>query len=194
MKKIILLLFLGTLICSVNHLFAQEDDIPLPKSLQKYQDRDGKKKLNLTAGGSFEAQFGSYTSVGVSPILGYYPAKWILLGVGATYMFSFVAPLNYSSHAYGASAFAEGLIWKQRIIAHISYEYINYEDAEYDPYSLLITKRERKNDHSLLIGPGYRQPISDNINIYLLCLFNIFQTSESFYSNPTVRIGITVDF
>ncbi len=194
MKKIFLLVLLGIILCSTNYTFAQDEDVPLPKSLQKYQDRNGKKKLNLTAGGSFEAQFGSYTALGLSPILGYYPTKWLLVGIGGTYMFSFVAPLNYSSHAFGASLFAEGLIWEQRIIAHISYEYLNFEDAEYDPITLQITKRIRKNDHSLLIGPGYRQPISDNINIYLLCLFNIFQTSESFYSNPTFRIGITYDF
>ena len=76
----------------------------------------------------------------------------------------------------------------------MGYEYVNYEYAEYDPNTLQITYKERKNDHSLLIGPGYRQPVTDNINMYLLCLFNIFQTSESFYSNPTIRIGITIDF
>jgi hypothetical protein len=194
MKKIILLLLLGTFICSVNLTFSQEEDVPLPKSLRKYSERDGEKKLNLTAGGSFGMQFGSYTAVSGSPIFGYYPAKWLLLGVGGTYMFSYIAPLDYSSHAFGATAFAEGLIWKQRIIAHIGYEYINYEDAKYDPTTLQITGKERKNDHALLIGPGYRQPVTDNINMYLLCLFNIFQTSESFYSNPTIRIGITVDF
>lgn len=194
MKRFLLILLTGFLIGTVNFSFCQEEDVPLPKSLQKYDRKGGKKKLNLMAGGSFGVQFGSYTAVSVSPIFGFYPAKWVILGVGGTYMFSYSKPLEHNSHVFGASLFAEGLIWEQRIIAHVGYEYNNYEKAFYDPLTLQITEKKRIDDHAILLGPGYRQLISENINLYILCLFNIMQNKDSFYGNPVFRIGITVDF
>ena len=179
---------------------AQYDDTPLPKSLRDYEPRKwDEKKIKMTAGGSLGAQFGNgYSAVSISPVYGIYPTvDWLLLGVGGTYMFSYD---NYfgASHDFGLNAFVRGLIWKRRIVAHVGYEYFNFDFS----YSTSPDIPNRVDAHALYIGPGYRQSAGENVNIFILLLFNvgrwsrydnIFDTRNVFpFMYPV--IGVTFDF
>jgi hypothetical protein len=188
-------LILITLIFSfVSYTVGQTDDVPLPKSLRSHQPRDWeKKKIDMMVGGNFGAQFGSYTAVSVTPMFGIYPTNWLLVGVGGTYMFSHDKYYDLSFNVFGANAFVEGLIWKRRIIAHVSYEYVNY-DTFYLIQGVAGVQKERINSHAILLGPGYRQEFSDSFSAFFLLLFDVVQNSRSFYSNPVFRVGITYDF
>ena len=190
-KLVILFIFIFAF---ASYAVGQADDVPLPKSLRSHQPRSWeKKKLDMMVGGNFGAQFGSYTAVSVSPMFGVYPVKWLLVGVGGTYMFSHDKYYNLSSHVFGANVFAEGLIWKRRIIAHVGYEYVNY-DSFYITQGVVGVQKERMGSHAILLGPGYRQELSDSFAIYALLLFDVVQNTKSFYNNPIFRVGITYDF
>lgn len=193
MKKIVLLLLLSFFMHCAHQCYAQYDDVPLPKSLRNTKPAKAERKLKMMAGGTFGAQFGSYTAVSLSPMFGIYPVDWLLLGVGGTYMYSYEGYYGLSSHVYGGTAFIEGLIWKQRIILHAGYEYINYDQFYMISGSSQIYK-ERVGSHAILLGPGYRQPVSESVNIYALLLFNVIQNYNSFFANPIIRIGVTFDF
>ena len=192
MKKLLILITL--IFAFISYTVGQTDDVPLPKSLRSHQPRDWeKKKIDMMVGGNFGAQFGSYTAVSVTPMFGIYPTNWLLVGVGGTYMFSHDKYYDLSSHVFGANAFVEGLIWKRRIIAHASYEYVNY-DAFYLIQGVAGVQKERIHSHAILLGPGYRQEFSDSFSAFFLLLFDVVQNSRSFYSNPIFRVGITYDF
>ncbi len=194
MKKSLLFIFL--LIFTVSLVKAQtDDDVPLPKSLQtrsnnaktSFEDR----KLKFTAGGYLGMSFGGYTAVSVTPIFGIYPCvDWLLVGVSGTYMFTYDTYYKESYHDFGFGAYIRGLIWKQRIIAHFSYEYMNV--GYFDSYG----KRTRFDAHALYIGPGYQQSLGDRLNMFLVLMINIARSVDErgifpdFYPN----IGITYDF
>ncbi|MDR1758303.1 MAG: hypothetical protein LBR51_05030 [Bacteroidales bacterium] len=178
--------------------FAQYDeDVPLPKSLRPYQSREknNNRYITLAAGGSVGAQFGTYNALSISPFFGVYPKiKWLLLGVSATYMFSYDSYYKYAMHVFGGGIFAEGLIWKQRIIVHAGYEYVNYGNPYLDPNNPNKILTERIESHGVMIGPGYRQKLTEIFSVYGLMLFNVIPNENTFYSNPTFRIGFVADF
>lgn len=179
------LLFIVLFLCSWGFLNAQNNDnVPLPKSLQGKQPANKERKVNLTVGGYFGFQVGTYTCIEVSPHIGVKPWDFLCVGVGGTYMFSYMKTgysTGTSAHVFGANAFVEGYIWKQRIIAHAEYEFLSYPN----------TADSRLNCHAVLIGPGYNQMISDKVYAYALILFPVVTTVD-IYSIPVVRIGVNV--
>lgn len=184
MKKTLSLLCL--LILCWGAIKAQNNDnIPLPKSFQEKQSTSREAKVHFLAGGYFGFQIGGNTAVEVNPHIGILPWDFLCVGIGGTYMFSYTNSYlgEQKSHVFGANGFIEGLIWKQRIIAHVEYEYLNF--PSYDD--------TRLHSHGILIGPGYNQFISDKISCYVLFLFPVWSTMDV-YSIPIIRLGINVKF
>lgn len=190
------LLLIICIFCVLNTTIAQNDDVPLPRSLQSRSTRNPEnpeRKIKFTAGGMFGAQFGSYTGVSVAPLFGIYPGvDWLLIGVGGTYMYTYYGPSQESFHDFGFSVFVRGLIWNQRLIAHLGYEYLNLDLG----FSNQLGKHQRIDAHALYIGPGYRQPVSDRVSLYAVLLINIARSVDSRGIFPPVypSIGVTVDF
>lgn len=191
MKKNFLLALLLFSFTALNTLQAQSDDLPLPKSFKEETPKKNNRP-KLMGGGTFGLQFGSYTAVSISPTIGIYPTDWLLLGVGGSYMYSYSRAYGTSSNVFGFSAFAQGLLIKKRLILYAGYEYVNY-DIFFQDYWGDITK-ERNDAHALFLGPGYRQPLSDNLSMYAMMLFDVIQSYDSFYANPVIRVGVIYDF
>lgn len=188
MKKILFSVILSLFVIT---LAAQSDDVPLPKSLQKSEKSALNKKVKFTVGGGFGLQFGTYTSVSISPVIGIYPAvDWLLIGVGGTYQFTSFNGLSYND--FGVNAFIRGLLWQQRIILHVGYEYMNFDLG----YNIYDKKRERFDAHALYLGPGYRQRIGDHVGVYVLLLFNLASSTSDRGVYPFFypAIGVTFDF
>lgn len=180
------LLLLCLLVICWGTMEAQSDDnVPLPKSFQEKQSTSRDSKVRLLAGGYFGFQIGGNTAVEVNPHIAILPWDFLCIGVGGTYMFSRTSSYwgEQRSHVFGANGFIEGLIWKQRIIAHAEYEYLNL------PYY----NNERLHSHGILLGPGYNQFISDNMSCYVLFLFPVWSTVDA-YSIPIIRLGFNVQF
>lgn len=183
MKKFLLF---GLLLCMLGAGIAQEEDVPLPKSLQSYKPRTDKaeRQISFVAGGYVGAQFGTVTSVEASPHFGICPVDFLCIGVGGTYMYMRVEDYydTYQTHVFGFNGFLEGYAW-DKLVLHAEYEFLSFpwrDDA-------------RLNSHALLAGPGYQQKVSDKVYIYGLILFPVL-TTEDVYSIPVIRIGFNVKF
>jgi hypothetical protein len=181
-----------------NSILAQNDDVPLPKSLQPYKPRKddgrGERKVAFFAGGGFGLQLGSYIGVDVSPQIGIYPVvEWLAFGINGTYMFAHDSRYKYNQHIFGGGLFVEGYPIKW-LILHAGYEYLNYPELVLTNGKVETLKRI--GTHAIMVGPGYRQRFSDKVSGYFLALFNLYQTQTSIYTGyiPTFRVGITVDF
>lgn len=188
MKKILFSIILSLFLISLQ---AQKDDVPLPKSLQKKEKSTAERKVKFTLGGGFGLQFGTYTSISLSPVIGIYPGiDWLLLGVGGTYQFTSYNGMSYND--FGFSGFLRGLIWQKRIVLHFGYEYMNF-DFGYNNYT---KERERFDAHALYLGPGYQQRVGDRVGIYVLLLFNLASSSSHRDVYPFFYpvIGVTFDF
>ena len=195
MKKLLILLLIIPFF-TISFIHAQNnDDVPLPKSLQTKNDKSKgnleNKKLKFTAGGYFGMYFGGYSSISVTPLFGIYPKiDWLLVGVSGTYMFTHDSYYNASFHDFGFGAFVRGLIWKRRIIAHLSYEYMNI--SYYDSQG----NKERLGAHALYIGPGYRQRLGDKFSVFFILMINVAKSVDERGIFPVIypNIGITYDF
>jgi hypothetical protein len=194
MKKYLFLLIISLLMIPFAEA-QKEDDIPLPKSLQTRNDKTKgsleNKKLKFTAGGYFGMSFGGYNNISVAPLFGVYPVvDWLLAGVSGTYMYTYDSYYKESYHDFGVGVFVRGLIWKQRIIAHLSYEYMNigYYDVQGNKVRLGV--------HALYAGPGYRQKLGDRLSMFLVLMINVARSVEERGIFPDIypNIGITYDF
>ena len=193
MKKCLLFLIISLFV--IPFVGAQQDDIPLPKSLQTRNDKAKgnfeDKKLKFTAGGYFGMSFGNYTSISVTPLFGIYPkVNWLLVGVSGTYLFSHDSYYKDSYHDFGVGAFVRGLIWKQRIIVHFSYEYMNIGVYDYSG------NKVRMDAHALYAGPGYRQQLGDRLSAFFVLMINVAKSVDERGIFPLIypSVGITYDF
>ena len=199
-KNTNLILILLTVFISLNNnLIAQNDNVPLPKSLQPYKPRNDnateQRKVTFFAGGGFGLQLANKSiGVDVSPQIGIYPiVKWVAFGVNGTYMFSYDGYYKYNMHIFGGGLFVEAYPVKW-LILHAGYEYLNYPELEIFNGKVRVVKRT--GTHAIMVGPGYRQRFNDKVNGYILALFNLYQNETSIYTGyiPTFRVGITIDF
>lgn len=139
----------------------------------------------LRFGGWLGFQFGTITSINVSPMVIYQANNWLYPGVGFTYMYyndKRYIP-EYSSSTYGARVFSSFYIW-QDLFAHIEYEALNLE--YYD------IPDERGFIHNIMIGGGYRQWIGNRSFAMITILYNINDSRYSPYRNPIFRFGFGV--
>ncbi|MDR3047254.1 MAG: hypothetical protein LBU51_06530 [Bacteroidales bacterium] len=191
MKKILLILMMLSL--TVPALYAQTnpDDVPLPKSLQTKQSIKNNnfenKKVKFTAGGNFGLVFRDYVGISLAPLFGVYPGvNWIVVGVEGDLRYTYYYSDKTSYFDFGVSAFVRGLIWKQRLIVHFSYDYLSIDLGKNLP---------RINAQALYIGPGYNQKV-DRLNIFIVLKIRIASTYKEYNAFPIwyPSIGISYDF
>ena len=194
MKRVLFFLLIPFVLISFADAQTQ-DDVPLPKSLQtRNNSQKGSfenKKLKFTVGGYLAMSFGAYTNVLVTPLFGVYPmVDWLLVGVSGTYMFTHDSYYKISYHDFGLGAFVRGLIWKQRIIVHFSYEYMNVG------YYNTQGNMKRFGAHALYLGPGYRQNLGDRLSVFFVLMINVARSVNERGIFPTLyyNVGITYDF
>jgi hypothetical protein len=146
-------------------------------------------KDKFYTGGGFGLQFGDYTLVQVSPILGYRINENLSVGIGAAYQYAKSNYYNFSTNTYGGSVFGRYIIWRN-IFAYTEYEFLNIEYAE-----LLSTnkiRKQRMNVSSIFVGGGFRQMIGENSAMVFMVLWNLDDSPYSPYVNPVLRIGLEI--
>jgi len=142
-------------------------------------------------GGTVTLGFGDFTRIGIQPLIGYKATP--KLSVGAKFLYEYISDKRYSStyesHNYGASAFGRYFLGS-RLYAHAEYAYLSYD------YLTSATTSERQWVPFLLLGGGYRTPISARASLYVEVLFDVLQDSLSPYAEwePQVSIGVAVGF
>ena len=144
-----------------------------------------KKPSPWIFGGNIILSFGNYSSVGISPMVGYYylPNAWV--GLGITYIYSWEDPMSQT--AIGGRLFTQYYVVPQAFLKaqYMYYSYSTFLDgnklSEYEvPY--------------LLLGGGYRQKVGPKTYLEFEVLFDVLQDSNSAYGNwdPVWGVGIVV--
>jgi len=152
------------------------------------QSSPSKPNDRIYYGGTVSLGFGSTTSIGIYPMLGYKLTPKLSAGVKVGYEY-----LSYdggeSTHNYGGSVFGNYRIGRS-LYAHAEYQSINYEvfsglgesDREWVPF--------------MLVGGGFYKPISPRTSLYAEVLFDVLQDERSPYDDwePIVSFGVGVGF
>jgi hypothetical protein len=212
MSKYIHLILVIALFISSSDLLAQNEDEKKNAYNDKYLHQENKAKddnpfpstRRLFFGGNGFLQFGTYTDIEVSPLVGYWVTPRFAPGIGAKYEFlsQNTTGTTLSTNVYGGSVFASYLIIKDLnkmfeklrsnigIMAHMEYELLSLDKR----YFLLYPDQSAGNrflQQNFYIGGGLRQPIGEHASFYFLVLYNLNSDLSSYYSNPVFRVGFT---
>jgi hypothetical protein len=137
-------------------------------------------------GGVFGLQFGTFTSVELSPTFAYNVIERLQIGAGFKFIYlsqknAFRDPNNpaitylpFRTTMYGPSIFTRVMIW-DRLFGHVEYEMINKEPF----YS--IDRNQRINVHHLLLGGGYALQMGNAGDMYITILLDVINSRESIY-------------
>jgi hypothetical protein len=152
----------------------------------------------LYVGGNFGLGFGTFTSIDVSPLVGYNFNRVFSAGVGATYMY-YQYRLNSGSSErasfYGARVFARAVPLPEilpSIFLHGEYEAINNERWLLSPSGIYEPKRTWTP--AVPVGLGIRQNAGENSYFTFTVLWNLFDDgtqASSIYGGPLIyRVGM----
>jgi hypothetical protein len=136
-------------------------------------------------GGTVSLSFGSPTSIGIYPMIGYKLTPKI--SGGAEVGYEWVDYGNKSTHNYGAALFGRYFL-RPNLYAHAEYQAVNYEVFT-GPNS-----SEREWVPFLLLGGGAVKPIGNRMSVYAEVLFDVLQDEKSPYSDwePIINFGVAV--
>lgn len=156
-------------------------------------------------GGFVGLQFGTVTLLDVSPLIGYRLTDSWHVGVGGTYKFHSIRNFHYDmytgrrsnvrSHILGAQTFTRLFVTKQ-FFAHGEFEFLRIRNEVFvdDPDEQRYNRDYTfSNIHSIFIGGGYRQLMSERFAADIMLLWNLNDTFESPYSNPVFRMGFIIN-
>jgi len=167
---------------------------PVVQTVQMAAEPQKKPVLNpnkMYFGGYVNASIGSYTAIGVEPLVGYKLTQ--KLSVGGKLSYEYISDKrydeDYSASNYGFSLFSRIRV-TQRLYAHTEYSAMNYKlfnetggsDREWVPF--------------LFLGGGLSQPISKNTWVTAEVLFDVLQNENSPYKSwePFFSVGFGVGF
>lgn len=158
--------------------------VPAPKKKRSVKDK-------LYFGGYLNLSLGSYTMIGIEPMVGY---KIIpRLSVGAKIRYDYIQDnryaQTYTSSSYGASVFTRLLVLRG-LYAHVEYAGYNYE------YYNAFEESNREWIPFLLVGAGYTQRVGKRSSVIVQVLFDVLQNEKSPYKSwePFYSVGIGVGF
>ena len=178
----------------------------------KPQKEGGFDPQRLIFGGSLWVTFSGYTSVYVAPVIGYRLSDRFAGGLGVAYEYLHdndaliaTSPITGQTnwYDYNASLLAPS-IWGramlfQNLFAHTEFEYnfVSYTDVRFDPNGSgnIENYKVKYQFPAMLVGGGYRQPITDNSSMYMMALYDVIQDPRSmYYRTIDFRIGFNVGF
>lgn len=142
-------------------------------------------------GGNMGLTVGSYTRIGVYPLVAYKLTPKLSLGVKFAY--EYIRDNRYSS-TYQTSNYGASIFTRYRIIPPV-YVHVEYAQLNYELYNAL-GESQREWIPFLLVGGGYSQRLSPNTWLNLQVLFDVLQNEKSPYSkwNPIFSVGVGVGF
>ena len=148
-------------------------------------------KKKIYYGGYINFSLGSYTSIGIEPMVGY---KIIpRLSVGAKIRYDYVKQdlygETYEYSNYGGSLFSRLSLFK-RLYLHAEYATYNYENYTG------IEESERIWVPYFFVGAGFRQPLGSRASLNAQVLFDVLNNANSPYRDwePFYSVGMSVGF
>ena len=194
MKKSIVI-FLVALSISISAVGQQNDSVRVnPYSHLQKEKSDFASRLYF--GGSFVLSLGSYTSIGIWPLVGYKATPKLSVGLqpGYEYLkYNNYYGGSYETSNYGIRAFARYRIIPQ-VYVHTEYAAINYEIENQLPTGQYENIREWVP--FLFVGGGLSQQIGGSTYAYIQVLFDVLNDENSPFRNgtPFWSVGIVAGF
>jgi len=148
-------------------------------------------------GGSFTFTFGTYTSIGIWPLVGYKVLPKLSFGIQPGYeyiKYNYSNSPDYETSNYGLRVFGRYRVIPQAYV-HAEYATINYElqrlNSTGDAYEYY-----REWVPFLFLGGGFSQHIGGNAYMYAQVLFDVLNNENSPYSSgePFWTIGVAAGF
>jgi hypothetical protein len=180
MKKFLFYLFCILIFLNPLHLSAQEEEPDV---------RDMSTRERIFVGGFIGMQFGTITSVNVSPIVGYRITNRLSAGIGGTYQYhndrSFGQ--SFTTSIYGGGLFARFRVVDQ-VFLHAEYERLSLESFRFGGE----VERARFWEDNYFLGVGYRLRLGERVFFNIIVLYNFNQDSQAYFQNPILRFGVDV--
>lgn len=169
-------------------IHAQQDTLIAPETPVTPEKEKTPLKDRLFVGGGLGLQFGSNTYIDISPLFGYRVNDKLSVGLGPNYAYNRYkdAGFTYTRNIYGGRLFARYYIY-DNFFAQFEPTFISTkvrDDFNYNYY--------RKNVISPYVGGGYIQKFNDYSGVYIMILYDVFDSPYSPYSNPDIRIGFNI--
>jgi hypothetical protein len=142
----------------------------------------------LFGGGSIGASFGTYTSVQVKPMAGYYLLPKTAAGISATYEYYKHNKLDFATSIYGGSIFARQYLTAS-LFAQLEYELLSLQTEYFDNIGK-YRGQYRFLHHGILAGGGYSSALGERGSFFILLMANINHSDNSPYPLPIIRIGV----
>ena len=142
----------------------------------------------ISIGGGFGLQFGTYTYVGLSPLINYHLTDHFMIGAGPIYQYEHVDDPyfgTYSSSTYGGriagTAFLPGELSRVMIMAE--YDIINIPVEELNSQGYVV--EVRSNLGLPIVGIGYKEPVSNKLFFYIYIFRDLSNNPASpYYTGP----------
>ncbi|MFD2245078.1 outer membrane protein transport protein [Pontibacter ruber] len=163
-----------------------------PPVVEKQED-EFKEKVPLMHrlywGGGFGLQFGTYTAVSLSPLVGYRVTEKFWLGGGVTYQYQ--GGEGISLQNVGGKVYAQQEVYRNFLV-HAEYEVLSVEylTSYYNGYY----EKDREVMSLPMAGLGYRQFLSNKVSSDILVLYNFNDEFPNPYSNPVIRVNFNFAF
>lgn len=143
-------------------------------------------------GGYFNLTFGSYTVIGIEPLVAWKFTPKLSVGGILTYEYisdNTIPGYHYNSSNYGASVFARYRLFPQ-LYFHSEFSEMNYETNYSDGSG------ERNWVPFLFLGGGYSMQVSKNTWMNAQILFDVIQNEYSPYEDwaPFYSVGFGIGF
>jgi len=201
MKKLLLSLFLLGGMQMAHAQYYKTDTLRRPPV------QSGFDPSKLILGGALGAVFGDYTSVEISPLLGYRFNNYVAAGVNINGQYAQMRYRDYGGNTTERDTYTVlgGGVWGRvypipQLFAHVQPEYNSIsQKATYYDYSGAnkpsYTIRSNYVVPSLLLGAGYTQGVGGRVGVSFSILYDVLQDSRSPYNNGLIyRAGVGLGF
>jgi len=152
-------------------------------------------KDRLFYGGNFSLQFGTFTDIEVSPVIGLWVLPRVAVAVGPD--FQYYKVFSTSTVIYGGKSYIEVLFLQDLdnviplgihlgLFLHGEYEALSLESAAFQtpPYD-----SGRFMTHTFLAGGGIRQQIGKRSSLNFTFLWTLNDPGYNIYGNPEIRVS-----
>jgi len=150
---------------------------------------ENKKRLfsfqKIFFGGNFGLQFGNFTLIELSPLIGYKISDYLSLGTQLIFTYTKIKNYGIKTYIYGNSYFLRYYFHKN-FFSHIEYQWLKL-DSKYT--SIFLNAQKSYTLNNLYLGAGIKQIISPRSFISLIFLYNVNHSSYSPYENPIIKIN-----
>lgn len=165
-------------------------------SAQNPRDETPPLRERLFYGGSFGLQFGTYTNINVTPMVGLWVRPRIAIAAGPNYTYykdPYIKTTMYGGNTYVQfvpvrdinNAIPIGL--HMGIFLHLEDELLSLESAVWDPRNT----GNRFLVNTLLGGFGISQQLGMRSSLNLMFLWTLTDSGYSLYNNPEIRVSFS---